>query len=165
MDGLGWVDALLAGVLLLSTLIGLWRGLVFEVMSLLGWLVAYVSAQAFSSQVGLYVPIGSPGSALHQAVAFALTFIATLLAWALLAKLVRMAVQATPLTFVDRLLGAVFGLLRGSVVLLAVATVVAFTPAVRSPAWVGSQGASWLGSLLMALKPMLPDDVARHLPA
>ncbi|MDH4060206.1 MAG: CvpA family protein, partial [Aquincola sp.] len=60
---------------------------------------------------------------------------------------------------------AVFGLARGGVLLLAVATVVALTPAVRSPAWQHSQGAAWLGALLAGLKPALPEAVSRHLPA
>ena len=159
-----WVDMLLLGALLLSIVVGLWRGLVFELMSLVGWVVAYIAAQAFSVQVGAYLPIGTAGSALHQGLAFALTFIAALVAWAVLAKLVRMAIHATPLTLADRFLGAGFGLLRGVIVLLVVATVVAFTPAARSPAWTASQGASWLGVMIAGIKPILPADIARHLP-
>ena len=165
MANLAWVDWVLFGVLALSVVVGLWRGLVFELMSLVGWVVAYIAAQAFSPQVGAWIPVGTPGSALHQAAAFAVTFMGVLVAWALLAKLVRMALHATPLTVLDRLLGAGFGLLRGVVVLLAVTTLVAFTPAARSMAWVDSQGASWLNTLLQGLKPALPDEVARHLPA
>ncbi|WP_088280588.1 CvpA family protein [Ideonella sp. A 288] len=161
----GWVDLLLGATLALSVVVGLWRGLVFELMSLVGWVVAYIAAQAYSPQLGAYLPIGSQGSALYQAAAFALTFIAALVAWVLLAKLVRMAIQATPLTVADRMLGGAFGLLRGLVVLLAVATLIAFTPAVRSEPWRQSQGASWLGTLLQGLKPVLPAEVSRHLPA
>ena len=45
MPGLGWVDGVLLAVLVVSLLVGLWRGLVFELMSLLGWVVAYVAAR------------------------------------------------------------------------------------------------------------------------
>ncbi len=165
MDTLGTVDLVLLGVLALSAVVGVWRGLVFELMSLFGWVVAYVAAQAFSPQVGAYIPLGTPGSAMHQAFAFFATFVGSLLVWALLARLVRMAIQATPLTVPDRLLGGGFGLLRGLVVLLAVATLVAFTPAARSPSWTESRGAGLLGLLLQGLKPMLPTEVSRHLPA
>lgn len=164
MTDLVWVDVVLLVAMALSIVVGLWRGLVFELMSLVGWVVAYIAAQAFSGQVVAYLPIGAAGSALHQGAAFALTFIAMLVGWALLAKLVRMAIHATPLTLADRFLGAGFGLLRGLVVLLVVATLVAFTPAARSPAWTSSQGASWLGVLIAGIKPVLPADIARHLP-
>jgi membrane protein required for colicin V production len=165
MADIAWVDAVMLGIVALSALVGLWRGLVFELMSLAGWVVAYVVAQACAADVAGYLAVGAAGSALRHAVAFGLTFVAALVVWALLARLVRMAVQATPLTLPDRALGAGFGLLRGLVVLLAIATVVAFTPAVRSSAWAESRAAHWLGALLQGLKPLLPDDLARHLPA
>ncbi len=165
MPVLGWVDWTLLAVLALSVMVGLWRGLVFELMSLVGWVVAYVVAQALSPQLAGYVPVGAPGSALHQGAAFAVTFVLALLAWALLSRLVRLIVHATPLTVLDRFLGAGFGLLRGGVLLLALATLVAFTPAARSQPWQDSQGAAWLRVALQGIKPVLPADVARHLPA
>jgi membrane protein required for colicin V production len=96
--------------------------------------------------------------------AFALTFIATLIVWSLAASLVRMLIKATPLSVPDRVLGAGFGALRGVVLLLALASLVAMTPAVRSPAWQASQGAGWLHAVLDELKPVLPTEVAQHLP-
>ena len=164
LAALGWVDLTLLAVLALSVVVGLWRGLVFELMSLAGWLVAYVAAQVWSPQVAVALPVGEPGSALQQGAGFALTFLGVLIAWMVLARLLRLMVHATPLTLIDRMLGAGFGLLRGAVLLLAVSTVVAFTPAARSQPWQDSVGAAWLGAALQGLKPVLPDDVARHLP-
>lgn len=161
---LGWVDWSLLAVLAVSVLVGLWRGLVFELMSLLGWVVAYVVAQLFSVEVAAQLPVGAPGSALNLGAGFALTFLATLIAWSLLARLVRLLLHATPLTLVDRTLGAAFGLARGGVLLLVLATVIAFTPAARSQPWQDSQGAAWLRDALQGIKPMLPPGVARHLP-
>ncbi|MDH4287681.1 MAG: CvpA family protein [Aquincola sp.] len=162
---LGWVDWVLLGVLAVSLAVGLWRGLVFEVLSLIGWIAAYVTAQLVSPAVATWLPVGVPGGALNHGAAFALTLIAVLMVWVLAARLLRALIHATPLQAIDRMLGAVFGLARGGVLLLAVATVVALTPAVRSPAWQHSQGAAWLGALLAGLKPALPEAVSRHLPA
>jgi len=168
MGGLGWVDWALLAVLAASVAVGLWRGLVYELMALVGWLVAYVAAQAWAADwvaprlAGL--PLGAPGSAQQAGAAFALTFIAVLVAWGLLARLVRLLLHATPLTLLDRLSGAGFGLVRGGVLLLVLATVVSLTPAVRAPAWQDSQGAAWLGVALAGLKPVLPKSLARHLP-
>jgi len=161
----GWVDWTLLTVLALSVVVGLWRGLVFELMSLVGWVVAYVAAQLYAAQVAPHLPIGLPGSALNLGAGFALTFVGVLIGWTLLARLVRLLVHATPLTLVDRTLGAAFGLARGGVLLLALATVVAFTPAAQSQPWQDSQGAAWLRVALQGIKPVLPAEVARHLPA
>jgi membrane protein required for colicin V production len=163
--GLGWVDLALVGVLALSVVVGLVRGFVFEVLSVLGWVVAYFAAQWLSPQVAAFVPIGTAGSALNQGAAFALTFIAALILWGLAARLVRLLISATPLSMPDRVLGAGFGALRGVIVLLALATVVALTPAVRAPAWRASYGAAWLDVMLQELKPVLPNEVAQHLPS
>ena len=165
MDAIGWVDWVLLAVLLASVVVGLVRGLVFEVLSLLGWVVAYVAAQLFSAELAPHLPIGAPGSALNQGASFAVTFVLSLVVWMLLARLVRLIVHATPLTLVDRTLGGVFGLARALVLLLAIATVVSFTPAVRASSWQASHGAAWLGVLLSGLKPVLPPAVARHLQA
>ena len=160
---LGWVDWTLLAVLALSVVVGLWRGLVFELMSLVGWVVAYVAAQLYSAQVAPHLPIGLPGSALNLGAGFALTFVGVLIGWTLLARLVRLLVHATPLTLIDRTLGAAFGLARGGVLLLALATLVAFTPAARSQPWQDSQGAAWLRVALQGIKPVLPAEVARYL--
>jgi len=165
LPALGWVDWALLAVLLLSIAVGLWRGLVFEVLSLVGWIAAYIAAQAYASTVAPLLPIGVPGSALNQGVGFALVFLLALVAWAIASRLLRLVIHATPLQAIDRILGAGFGLLRGAVLLLAVATVISLTPAARSPAWQHSQGANWLVAVLQGLKPALPESLAQHLPA
>ena len=164
IGGIGIVDLALASVLALSVLIGLFRGLVFELMLLAGWVVAYFAAVWFAPELARHVPIGAPGSALNHSAALAACFILALVAWGLLSRLVKMLIAVTPLTIIDRLLGAVFGLLRGAVLLLAVATVVALTPAAQSSSWQASVGAQILGVALHGLRPMLPPAVAQWLP-
>lgn len=161
---LGWVDWALLALLALSITVGLWRGLVFEVLSLLGWVAAYIAAQAFAPAVAIHVPVGTPGGAINLAAAFAVVFVLALVAWALASRLLRLLIHATPLQLVDRALGGGFGLLRGAVLLLAVASVVSLTPASRSPAWQRSQGAAWLVTGLQTLKPVLPEPFAQRLP-
>ena len=165
LSSIGWVDWALLGVLALSAAVGLWRGLVFEVLSLAGWVAAYIAAQAFADSAAPLLPIGAPGSALNQGTAFALVFVLALIVWALASRLLRMVIHATPLQVVDRVLGGGFGLLRGAVLLLAVATAVSLTPAARSTAWRQSQGADWLLVVLQGMKPVLPDSLAQRLPA
>lgn len=159
------LDLVLLGVLLLSALIGLWRGLTFEVLALLGWVAAYVAAQALGARLAPSLPIGAAGSAINVGAAFALVFVVVLVVWGLAARLVRALVHATPLSGLDRLLGSMFGVLRGGVVLLALVTLVLLTPLKNSGSWQQSQLAQALGVALRQLKPLLPDDLAQHLPA
>ena len=161
LPDLSWLDWTLLAVLAFSVVVGLVRGFVFECLSLAGWVVAWFAAQWGAPQLAPQLPVGAPGTALNLGAAFALTFVAALIVWTLLSRLVRLLVHATPLSLPDRLLGAVFGLLRGGVLLLAVATVMALTPASQSTVWRMSHGARWLGVALASLKPLLPEPVAR----
>ncbi len=162
--GLSWVDGSLLAVLVVSVLIGLVRGFVFECLALAGWVVAWFAAQWAAPTVAPHIPLGSAGSGLNLGAAFALTFVAAVVVWTLLARLIRMLIHATPLSIPDRLLGAGFGVLRGGVLLLALASVVTLTPAAQSTSWRSSHGARWLGQALQVLKPLLPDRAAGLLP-
>jgi membrane protein required for colicin V production len=150
------LDWVLLAVLGLSMVIGLWRGLVFELMSLAGWVVAWGVAQRYADAIAPWLPLGQPGTLGRGVAAYGATFILTLLLCAVLARLVRALVAASPLSGLDRLLGAGFGLARGLVLLLVAATVVMWTPAARSPLWQASQGAAWLGGLTQWLRPLWP---------
>src|SRR6476619_522120 len=143
---IGWIDLAMLGVIALSALVGAVRGLTFAVLSLLGWLGPLLAP---------HLPIATPGSPLNGIAAFACAFLIVLVLWGLGARAVAALVGKTLLRPLDRLLGAVFGLARGVLVLLALAAIVSFTPASASPAWRESQGAAWLNSLLHELLPSL----------
>ncbi len=165
LPALPWIDWLLLAVLAASVVLGFVRGLVYEALALAGWVVAWFAAQWAAPHLAPHLPLGEPGSALQLGAAFALAFLLALVVWGLLARLVRMLVQATPLSLLDRVLGSGFGVFRGLVLLLAVATVVMLTPAAQSDPWRGSHGAQLLGQALYSLKPLLPEAAADLLPA
>ena len=162
---LGWVDLALLGVLALSTLVGVMRGFVFEVLSLAGWIAAYFAAHWAAPQLAPQLPIGTSGSALNYAAAFAIVFLLVVIVWSIAAGLLRRLIHATPLSAFDRLLGAGFGFARGVILLIVVATLVSLTPLARHPQWTQSLGKPWLEGVLRGLKPVLPSQVVRLLPA
>jgi membrane protein required for colicin V production len=153
---LGWVDVLILVILGGSVLVGVLRGLAFEVLSLLGWLVAWLCAQAWGIRVAQALHVGTPGSLLERGVGFALCFVAVLLGWKLLSWLVQQVIQATPLAPIDRTLGAAFGLLRGAVIVLVAVTLVGLTPWARSAPWQAATGVRWAQVLLGVLAPVMP---------
>jgi|SRR6218665_3002272 len=160
-----WVDLLLLGLLLVSVLLGLWRGLVFEVLSLAGWVVAYFGAPYVAPTLAQWLPQERMGPSLLHVASLVLGFLLILLVWGLGAKLLRALIHATPLSILDRLAGAGFGVLRGVLVCLLLVVVVSMTPAVASPTWQASQLAPWLQVLLQGLKPVLPDEMVKLIPA
>jgi membrane protein required for colicin V production len=165
LGGLNWVDVGLLGVLALSVVMGLWRGLVFEVLSLLSWVVAWVLAQAYGAEVAARLNLGTPGQPQAIALGFVLVFFATLIGCGLLARLARLLISATPLSVIDRLLGAGFGLVRGLLLLLVLTTALSLTPVTKSPEWRASVGATWLVVAVQHLRPLMPDAMSRYVSA
>ena len=160
MTGLDWI---LLAVLSCSMLLGLWRGLVYEVLSVLGWAVSFYAAQWFAPDVAATLPLQSLSDPLRYAAAFVLIFVASLFAWGLLAFLVKKLVDAVGLRPIDRVLGAVFGVLRGVILLLAATVVINMTALKTSDWWTQSNGAPLLSSTLKSLKPLLPEQFGRYL--
>ncbi len=156
---LGWVDLAMIAVVALSALVGAVRGLTFEVLSLAGWVAAWCAGLWLGPSLAPYLPIGPVGSPLNIVASFACAFIVVLVLWGLMARAVSALVKRTLLSPVDRLLGAVFGLVRGLAGLLAIVVVLAYTPVVSTTAWRDSTGVVWLNAMLRGLLPY----VAPHL--
>jgi membrane protein required for colicin V production len=158
MAGIGWVDLFVIAVVLLSVLLGVLRGLVHEVMSVFGWLVAWLAAQAWAAPVGLKVVWVPMSPMARQALGFVLCFVVVLFAWRLLAWLISQVLKATPLAPVDRLLGGVFGILRAALIVLVLVTLAGLTPLVRQPFWAESRAVTATLWLLAGITPLLPKD-------
>lgn len=164
--GYAWTlpDLLLLLGLGLSVIVGAWRGLVTELLSLAGWGVSYFSAQWFGAGVGANLPVGEPGQRLNVLAGMIVVFVLAWLVWALLSWALTQVVRASPLSAPDRVLGAVFGLMRGLVVALAVVTLVGMTPMSHWPSWQTSRGIALMQVVLKGLRPVLPEQVVKFLP-
>ena len=161
MATLDWV---FAAVLVLSMAIGAWRGLVFEVLSVAGWLLAFVLAQWWAPAVAAWLPAAQWSPALRYAAGFVVVLVGSLFVSALLAMLAKKLIEAVGLRPVDRILGAAFGLVRGGVIVLAVTVVCEMTPLRDTPFWSASTGAATSTKVLKALKPILPERFGQYLP-
>jgi membrane protein required for colicin V production len=161
MAALDWA---FGAIMVASLLLGAWRGLVYEVLSVLSWVAAFILAQMFAPEVAAWLPMGHAPEVARYASAFVLVFIAVVFAGALLAWLTRKVVEAVGLRPVDRVLGAGFGILRGALLLMAVAIVVNMTPLNRDGWWTESAGASMSTAAVKQLKPVLPERFGQYLP-
>ncbi len=159
------LDWIFFAVLFLSLLVGAWRGLVYEVLSLCTWLAAFVVAQWFAPEVAHWLPIMTgAGEAMRYAAGFVLVFIAAVFAGSLIAFLIKKLVAAVGLRPADRLLGAAFGAVRGTVLLLAVTVVVGMTPLHTAQWWQEAAGPRVATVVLSGLKPVLPQEFGKYLP-
>lgn len=158
------LDWIFVAVLVISLLVGAWRGLVYELLSLANWIAAFVLAQWFAPDAAHYFPLASATEVVRFAAGFVVVFVVVLFAGGLLASLIRKLVAVVGLRPVDRVLGSAFGLVRGVVVLLVLTVVAGMTPVVKSPWWKESAGAGAATVALKGLKPVLPAEFGKYLP-
>jgi membrane protein required for colicin V production len=164
MDLLSAVDWILLAVLALSFLLGLWRGIVQEVLSLAGWVAAFYVSQMYAPMAAAWLPMEGSSQMLRYAAGFVVVFVTVLVATVLVSFVVKKLISAVGLEPLDRLLGSLFGCMRGVVILLAVTVLVGMTPMRETEGWKQAQGARWLQQLLHVLKPVLPADFGKYLP-
>jgi membrane protein required for colicin V production len=162
MDTLGWLDLCVGVAILASALVGLWRGVVYELLSLAGWLIAWWTAQRFGAELGAAVLGDSLQPALRGSAGWVLMFVLALVAWRLMTWVLQRLLHASPLAPVDRGLGGVFGLLRGIVMVLAVVMLVGLTPLAQRPAWRDAPSVQWAQAVLQVVSPVLPGDWVRR---
>ena len=159
------LDWVVVAALAASVLLGLWRGLVFEVLSVLNWIAALMLAQWLAPRAAAMMPLSRAGESVQYAAGFVVVFIAALFAGGLLAWLTSKLVAAVGLRPIDRVLGSVFGLLRGAVAVLALAVLVHLAKVQHSEWWTESMTAGAATTALRSLKPVVPERFGAYFPA
>lgn len=160
---MNWADYTILAVLGLSVLMGLWRGFIGEVLALAVWACAFWVAWMLGPALAEHFSGSISTPSVRILLGYGLCFIAVLIAGAIVTFLMRKLVEGSGLSGSDRLLGMVFGLVRGMALVVLVVLLLGFTPFARDPWWSQSrllpsfeQGAHWL-------RERLPAEVARYL--
>ena len=164
------LDFAVAGVLLISMLLGLWRGLIYEVMALLGWPIAFVVSRLFVddlvSLLSSVIEPSAPSSMQDLSLAaatYALSFIAVLIAWAFLSKMLSNLMKAAGAGWTDMAWGGLFGTLRGVLVLLVLVWMVGLTNFPEYPFWRDAAARKTLEDTALFTKGWLPDVIAQRI--
>jgi membrane protein required for colicin V production len=157
-----WFDLAVLGALVLSMGLGVWRGLVREMLSLAGWVIAFLAANLFAG------PLSETMTALTQPelrmlFAWLGIFAVVLLVASFVAMLLAKVIKAVGLASTDRWLGALFGLARGLLIALAFALVAGLTRFPAHPVWKESMFGAPLANTVVQLKPWLPTALAQRL--
>ena len=133
------VDYLLATVFLLSALMGLFRGLVKEALSLVGWIVAVWCAWRFGAAVADRIPSIADDSIIEIWIARLIVLIVVLILSGLLGRLTAHLVHQSGLSGTDRIIGMVFGMARGAVLVGLVVLLLDATGFDANPWWQDSK--------------------------
>jgi membrane protein required for colicin V production len=158
-----WIDYTILGLICLSAIIGLFRGFVREAFSLLTWIVAVAVSVHFSRDFADYFDTLISVPSARIAASFAVLFLITLLLGGLVNFLISELVEKTGLTGTDRLLGLLFGIARGMVVIAVLVVLAGLTPLPEDPWWNEASLIQPFESLAVWLRDQIPDSMAGYL--
>lgn len=158
-----WLDYVVIGVVAVSIAWGAWRGLVREIVSVAGWVIAFLAANLLAGPAGERLPESLARPELRILVAFVGIFIVSLVVTTLFGLLLSKILKAAGLGGLDRALGALFGLVRGALIVIVLALLAGLTSFPRDATWTASLSGPLLTQAAMALKPWLPPAFAERL--
>lgn len=159
MSVFDWVVLL---VLVISAGIGAWRGLIGEALSLVAWVLALLAAWLFGADVGKAL-FASWDPALRTAAGFALLIVLVLVVVAVIKLLIRGLLKALGLSTTDRILGVLFGLVRGLAIVLLLVMAGGMTSAPKQSWWIESKTSDPLETAVLMLRPWLPPELAKRI--
>ena len=155
-------DYLVLFVLVSSVVISTLRGLVKEILSLLGWIVAFVVANAYGARLAPMLPDLLPGDTARLILAFIVLFLGVRILMGLLSLAIGALVEASGLGLADRGLGGLFGLARGIVIVLAAVILCGMTSIPQQAFWRDALLSPMAETGVRTVKPFLPAALARH---
>ncbi|MCE7506059.1 CvpA family protein [Polynucleobacter sp. IMCC30063] len=160
------VDYVVFTVLLISALVGVSRGLFKEVLALFSWIIAAWIAYHYSEYLSTeWLSTFKMDELFRLGLSFLILFVAALIACGLLGGIIQKLILSAGLSLTDRFLGLIFGLLRGVVVVVILASLAALTPLTQSTDWRLAKTRTTLEIATSLIKTWLPADWASQLGA
>lgn len=156
-------DYVVIGIVAASLLLGLWRGVVGELVALAAWVLAFFVAVEFGGEIGNAVFSSIADKGLRALAGFAAAFIGVLVVMALVRMAASGLIKALGLGLSDRLLGLVFGVARGMLIAMVLVALGGMTSAPQQPWWQAATLAPPLETAVLAVKPWLPPDLAKRI--
>lgn len=156
-------DYVVLGAVALSLLIGGWRGVVSEILALLAWVAAFLAARTWATPAGDLVASGLAEPVWRQVAGFLAIFVAVLVLFALARWIASVLLRAVGLAPLDRVLGALFGIARGVLVVWVMVLLAGLTALPQQQWWRQAVLAPPLETAVLAAKPWLPPDLAKRI--
>lgn len=156
-------DLFFLAIVVISAVIGLFRGLLREALSLAAWILAFVVAYRYGPMAAGHLEAYISVPSVRLATAYAVLFLATLIAGAIVNYFVGRMVKATGFTGTDRTLGLLFGAARG-VVLITIGIMLArLTVVHEDPWWQESVFILYLEPWAEQMRDLLPDNMEQQM--
>ena len=156
-------DYIVFVIVILSVLLGWWRGLVYEILSLLSWVTSYFVAKSWVTELAPYMPAVLESDALRSTAAFLAVFLVTLILCGIAAWSLSKLIKSFGLDWrTDGVMGAWFGLFRGLMLVLVIVLLAGLTQLPQTPFWQDALLSKPLQNVALQAKDLLPDEMAKR---
>lgn len=160
---MNWADIAMLVVIAISAGISLLRGFAKEAMSLAIWIAAIWIALAFAPAFSGWLTDWVDQPSIRNALAFIALLVTVLILGALVSYLVSQLIRKTGLSGTDRMLGMVFGVVRGVVIVAVLVMLAGLTALPQDPWWSESAFMPHVQTLAVWLRDFLPPDIADNI--
>jgi membrane protein required for colicin V production len=157
------IDIIVLAIVGISVLIGVLRGLVREVLALVAWVAAFLVANLLAPDAAKLLPQAMASEEIRLLVSFVVVFIVMLVGLSVLAILASKVVKVVGLGPADRVVGGVFGLARGVLVVMILVLLAGLTSLPRQPMWRNAALSSPLEAFAGHVKAWLPADLSKRI--
>lgn len=161
--GIHWADIVILAIIGVSALISLLRGFLREMLSLLAWLLAFWIAFHFTPWAAGWLESVIEVPSVRFILGFAALFVVTLLSMSLIGHIIVKLVGKTGLTGTDRMLGLLFGMARGGVVVLLLVLLAGLTQVPQDPWWRQSNLLVHFQHAALWVKGYLPESIGQYI--
>lgn len=151
-----WLDYGIIGIILLSAFISLIRGFVREALSLMSWIAAFWVAITFNSELAAQLNNMISMPEVRTAASFGILFVATLITGGIINFVLGSLMQRAGLSGTDRMLGMLFGIGRGILLVALLLLLVSLTALPKQTAWQQSQLISYFAPLESWMAQFMP---------
>lgn len=158
-----WIDYVLLAIILISTIISLWRGFISEIISLTIWIVAFVLAFHYAASLGDAFKTHIISDSLRLAMGFVIILIAVLLIGAVLKFIMNRIRDKKEIGVTDRISGTILGLLRGLFLVIMIILLGELTTFSKTIAWQNSVMIPHLQFLTDWTKHAIPNDFMNYI--
>lgn len=155
-------DYVVLTIIGLSIILSMMRGLLREVLAIMGWVAAFYVAKTYANEILPMMPVDIPTESLRILAAFLVLFLATLLVASLLGIALSAIFKKIGLGWLNRLLGAVFGLARGILIVCIIVFLAGLTHIPKDARWRNAMFSAPTEALVISMLPWVPVSIAKH---
>ncbi len=160
-----WIDIVIIAIFAMSILIGIYRGLVKETLSVASWVLAAFAAFQFGEQASEYIKPYVKQEPLDLAIAYVAVFLVALILFSIISHIISQLFESSGMKGVDRSIGSLFGILRAAAIIVALILVGRFMAMDNQQWWIDSKFIPYFEPLVDWFKSYLPVDIISKIEA